>query len=218
MRQVDEKINLLCDEPHKFVYIQWPPAKLQSPLNSTASLNLTLEFYLSFAMFFRFLLKTILPRRATGIAPTLRQSSIIRHKFNMKINTHLAALIITVIIAIPNPTVKAQDKNSNIEPAIKFEIVSQLLRSNVRNGIGLKDLNGDSLPDLIIGSNAHRFDSATQSINADPNAGFRTNTRVPDHYQVSIHLNETKKASVSLSENPQLRVPITANDLIVPPG
>ncbi len=116
-------------------------------------------------------------------------------------------------------TLNAQQESvisSNSE--IKYEVVSKLLNSNVRNGIGLKDLNGDDLPDLIIGSNAHRFDQATQTINADPNAGFRSDNPVPGHYQVSIHFNQTDNAAVAIGRNPEFQVPITSSELAVPPG
>lgn len=112
----------------------------------------------------------------------------------------------------------AQIETAEPSAAVKYEVVSQLLSSNVRHGIGLRDLNGDSLPDLVIGSNAHRFDEATQTINADPNAGFRTKTPVSGHYQVSVHFNETRNTSVSLGRHPQLQVPITSSELVVPPG
>jgi hypothetical protein len=131
---------------------------------------------------------------------------------------YASAFIAAALLVTPIRMANAQENSNNLDSPIKFEVVQQLLNSNVRHSIGLKDLNGDNLPDLVIGSNAHRFDQATQSINADPNASFRATTPVPDHYQVSVHFNATKNASVSLGGNPKLQVPITASELVVPPG
>lgn len=136
----------------------------------------------------------------------------------MKIRNLFSTLLAILSVSAFGQNLQAQDSSSEEVPPIKFAVVSKLLDSTVRNGIGLRDLNGDKLPDLIIGSNAHRFDHATRTINADPNAGFRTNTPVPGHYQVSVHFNETQNASASVGSNPQLQVPITSTELAVPPG
>lgn len=149
---------------------------------------------------------------------SFRNVSGYKQNFTMKIRIPFIALMVALSVTTSGIKLGAQESKIDGASPIKFNVVSKLLNSRVRNGIGLKDLNGDKLPDLVIGSNAHRFDRATQTINADPNAGFRTNTPVPGHYQVSVHFNETRSTAVSVDNNPQLQVPITSTELAVPPG
>ncbi|MEM7454569.1 MAG: hypothetical protein AAF456_09495 [Planctomycetota bacterium] len=136
----------------------------------------------------------------------------------MNIRYFLALSLLALFAVLLAGEASAQDGANDTAPDIRFEVVSKLLNSNVRNGIGLRDLNGDNLPDLVLGSNAHRFDAGSGTVSADPNASFRTSAAFPDHYQVSIHFNESNDASTVLADTPELQVPISAGNLIVPPG
>ncbi|MEM9943044.1 MAG: hypothetical protein AAF939_15885 [Planctomycetota bacterium] len=136
----------------------------------------------------------------------------------MKTKFNLAAWLAATSITLANLAAFAQDNFEQPEAAIQYEVTGKLLNSTIRNGIALQDLNGDQMPDLVVGSNAHVFDPATKTITARRGAGLRNSPPDPNHFQVSIHHNETKDEFFSVSNQPKLQVPISSKDLAVPPG